>query len=342
MNIMKFGQMYATTEVIINDWELSDRDRITAKIIRDNFMEYISLLYSAPESNHSVDMETMMTANMMATHEIMTELTKIVNVQANDKNNIVSAMQYISTKNMNGENEIGQISLDIVDHELFPTTYKLPLGADSTLENFNNSNGLDLFMEKCKALSKQCMEYQIYHALDDIVCKHKPDERVSPIELTDFDFHQDGVYKFVFKINRACVEIARKTRRAMGNVIVISSKMLPYFEKMPKVFSITKDKITTGDNSKLQLVGTWGNAKVYLNDLHPDKIIIGYVGKNDHYDASLIFSIKTPLMYAGKVCSPSTLETNLGYMTRYNRLLLSTDYYAVIDINFPEELDSGI
>lgn len=333
MKLLDFAKIYAEVEKIIDGWEqFTDRDKSTLKTIRDNYALHVYKLYNS-NTPPTIDSAQLLISNIEASRQLMTELSKVVNFQAINDAKTINFMQYIYDAEK-------RMSLAVETTPAESRTLLTNINVtEPTKEFIETQSGLDLQHESYREMARQLVFNELHSVLDDLVrfhLKHYPDS-FSTINPEDFYFHdvEHTVYKFMFKINQACSNIAFITRRGMGNSIVVGSKMLKYFENMKTLYKSNND---IDKKSLLPFVGTYGpvKAKVYLSEAFPDKIIIGYVGKNDYYDSSYVYASEIPILYTGMVNDPVTYEVRPSYMTRYHTRLRNKDYYRIIEINFPE------
>ena len=160
-------------------------------------------------------------------------------------------------------------------------------------------------------------------------------------------------------INRVANEIGRKTRRGVGNFIVVSPMVVSVLQSAAKsVFAPAVDGSFKGPNNTM-LVGTLnGSIKVYsylwnqagstggLTGASPagvgDEILVGYKGGNGETDSGYFYCPYIPLMSSGVVVNPVTFQPVVSLMTRYGKTSFtstttslgnSADYYGKITVS---------
>ena len=92
--------------------------------------------------------------------------------------------------------------------------------------------------------------------------------------------------KLICRINANCSDIARMTRRGVGNFIIVNKSMLPYFDKDPTIVSIRWDTEDFEDP-----IASWhgGAIDLFMNNYVPeDMILVGYKGQNNECDTGYI------------------------------------------------------
>jgi hypothetical protein len=158
-------------------------------------------------------------------------------------------------------------------------------------------------------------------------------------------------------INAVANEIGRKTRRGVGNFIVVSPMIVSVLQSASKsVFAPAVEGSFKGPNNT-QLVGTLnGSIKVYsylwnqvgsaaYDGASPgasDSILVGYKGGNGETDAGYFYCPYVPLMSSGVVINPTTFQPVVSLMTRYGKAAFtnsttslgnSADYYGKITVS---------
>jgi hypothetical protein len=143
-------------------------------------------------------------------------------------------------------------------------------------------------------------------------------------------------------INKAANDIAARTRRGVGNWMVVSPTVLTVLQSATtSAFArTTEGPFEAPTNTKF--VGTLnGSMRVYVNQYATnDNILIGYKGSNET-DAAAFYCPYIPLMSSGTVLDPQTFEPVVSFMTRYGYVELSNqasslgnaaDYLNRIDV----------
>jgi hypothetical protein len=125
-------------------------------------------------------------------------------------------------------------------------------------------------------------------------------------------------------INKAANDIASRTRRGVGNWMVISPTVLTVLQAATtSAFArTTEGAFEAPTNTKF--VGTLnGSMRVYVNQYATsDDILIGYKGSNET-DAAAFYCPYIPLMSSGTVLDPQTFEPVVSFMTRYGYVELN-------------------
>lgn len=153
-------------------------------------------------------------------------------------------------------------------------------------------------------------------------------------------------------INAVANEIGRKTRRGVGNFIVVSPMVVSILQSASKaVFAPAVSGSFKGPNNT-QLVGTLnGTIKVYsylwnqasgLAGTTGDVVLVGYKGGNGETDTGYFYCPYIPLMSSGVIINPVTFQPVFSMMTRYGKTAFtqtqtslgnSADYYGKINIS---------
>jgi hypothetical protein len=155
-------------------------------------------------------------------------------------------------------------------------------------------------------------------------------------------------------INYVANEIGRKTRRGVGNFIVVSPMIVSVLQSASKsVFAPAVQGSFKGPNNTM-LVGTLnGTIKVYsylwnqvqstsVGGSGNDSILVGYKGGNSETDSGYFYCPYIPLMSSGVVINPVTFQPVVSLMTRYGKATFtqkatslgnSADYYGKINVS---------
>ncbi len=154
-------------------------------------------------------------------------------------------------------------------------------------------------------------------------------------------------------INYVANEIGRKTRRGVGNFVVVSPMIVSVLQSAAKsVFAPAVAGSFKGPNNTM-LVGTLnGTIKVYsylwnqvqagaVGGSGNDSILVGYKGGNGETDSGYFYCPYIPLMSSGVVINPVTFQPVVSLMTRYGKATFthkatslgnSADYYGKINV----------
>lgn len=127
------------------------------------------------------------------------------------------------------------------------------------------------------------------------------------------------------EINRAANRIAARTRRGMGNYIVVSPETLTILQSAStSTFArTTEGSFEAPTNTKF--VGTLnGTVRVFVDNYAADgtAVLIGYKGAGET-DAPAFYCPYIPLMSTGPVMDPATFEPVVSFMTRYGYVELT-------------------
>ena len=121
------------------------------------------------------------------------------------------------------------------------------------------------------------------------------------------------------EVNRSANRISARTRRGLGNYIVVSPETLTILQSAStSTFArTTEGSFEAPTNTKL--VGTLNSTiKVFVDNYAPDgtAVLVGYKGTNET-DAPAFYAPYIPLMGTGPVLDPSSFEPVVSFMTRY-------------------------
>ena len=157
------------------------------------------------------------------------------------------------------------------------------------------------------------------------------------------------------QINEIANEIGRKTRRGVGNFIVVSPMMVSALQSASKsVFAPAVSGEFKGPTNTM-FVGTLnGSIKVYSylwNQSQPwaggaapaevDTVLVGFKGGNGETDSGYFYCPYVPLMSSGVIMNPQTFQPVISLMTRYGKASFtntatslgnSADYYGKLSI----------
>lgn len=214
-------------------------------------------------------------------------------------------------------------------------------------QDLKASHGLDLEAEMTAALSAAVVSEIDNEIINDLLAL------AGTTESFDMAGTFTGVPNYVgdrhavlgVLINKVANEIARKTRRAAANWIVVSPLVASVLQSASKaVFSPAVSGSFEGPNNT-KLIGVLnGTIKVYSYIYHSagtEPILIGYKGGNGEMDAGYFYCPYVPLMSAGPLTDPNTYNTHLSLMTRYGKATFtststslgnSADYYGRISV----------
>lgn len=231
------------------------------------------------------------------------------------------------------------------------------------MQDANAANGLDIENEITKALSAQIVQEIDQEVINDLlglagtVAAWSGALPGAPGYYTP-TFAGDRFANMSVQINYIANEIARKTRRAAGNFIVVPPVIVSVLQSAAKsVFAPATEGSFKGPNNSM-LVGTLnGTIKVYsylwnsaqatdVGGTGDCTILVGYKGGNGETDAGYFYCPYIPMQSSGVVVNPVTFQPVVSMMTRYGKAAFvdpasslgnSSDYYGklvVSDLTF--------
>ncbi len=261
-----------------------------------------------------------------------------------------------------------KMGLDVVSQAVEAGSRKLQAGwTIEAMQDLNAQHGLDLESEMTQAMSAEIVQEIDHEILADLLAL------AGTVEA--FDGLGGGVYggsgagnyspayvgdrlaNLAVLINRVANEIGRKTRRGVGNFIVVSPLIVSVLQSAAKsVFAPAVEGSFKGPNNTM-LVGTLnGTIKVYSYLWNqygdgvalgagavgaPDPVLVGYKGGNGETDAGYFYCPYIPLMSSGVVVNPVTFQPVVSLMTRYGKTAFtddtislgnSADYYGRVNV----------
>ena len=159
------------------------------------------------------------------------------------------------------------------------------------------------------ALASEIAESIIHHAMADFISRVKP-----PIDTSADPISKDNM---IFRVNAAASQIAARTRRGPGNVILVNEESAELLIQCP-FFILSKDEDMT-ELYKLGTIVLSGKAS-YLVMVSPcvpkNQLIIMYKGDSD-FDASFIICPYQLILSGGNTVDAQTLEPALQLITRF-------------------------
>ena len=252
-----------------------------------------------------------------------------------------------------------KMSLEVISQVAEAGTRKLQAGwTIEAMQDLNSQHGLDLENEMTKALSAEIVQEIDAEIINDLLAL------AGTVRAWDFNTTAGTTYAPAFvgdrfanlgaQIAAVANEIGRKTRRGVGNYIVVSPMVVTLLQTAAKaVFAPAIEGSFKGPNNTM-LVGTLnGTLKVYSylwNQAQPgtsapagtDKILVGYKGGNGEVDAGYFYAPYIPLMSSGVIVNPVTFQPVVSLMTRYAKVVFtdptvslgnSPDYYGRINLS---------
>ena len=126
-------------------------------------------------------------------------------------------------------------------------------------------------------------------------------------------------------INDVANKIAQRTRRGVGNFVVVSPTALTVLQSATTSAFARTTEGTFEAPTNTKFAGTLNSSvKVYV-DSYADAttpILVGYKGPNE-MDAAAFYCPYIPLMSSGVVLDPNTMEPVVSFMTRYGYVELT-------------------
>ena len=231
---------------------------------------------------------------------------------------------------------IPQISLEIQSQAVEAVTRKLqstwPIEAAQDLMSMHR---LDVASEIASIVGISIAEEIVEEILVDLF-------KLAGTPTTVEDTVSDEKYKNLFiSINKAAIEIARLTRRGMGNYIICTPYTLELLKKIYPEVLIPNPAVST--DSVLINYGMIGSIRVIVTNSSKldNKILIGYKGRIGETDAGFSYNPYMLVSSTGVTIDPQTFQPTVQLLTRYGKTLLnekttrfskSSHYYAQIDI----------
>ena len=251
-----------------------------------------------------------------------------------------------------------KMGLEVLSQAVQAGARKLQAGWTlEAMQDLDNQHGLDLESEMTKAMSAHIVQEIDAEIISDLLAL------AGTVRAYDHSTTAGTTYAPAFvgdrfanlqgTINEVANEIGRKTRRGVGNWIVVSPMMVSVLQTAAKsVFAPAIEGSFEGPNDT-KLVGTLnGKIKVYSylwNAEQPgasspagdSTILVGYKGGNGESDAGYFYAPYVPLMSTGVIMNPVTTQPMISLMTRYGKVALtdptislgnSADYYGKINV----------
>jgi hypothetical protein len=261
-----------------------------------------------------------------------------------------------------------KMGLEVVSQAVEAGSRKLQAGwTIEAMQDLNSQHGLDLESEMTQALSAEIVQEIDAEIISDLIALAGTTDTFDGAGAGTFGGGGAGSYAPAYVgdrlanisiiINRVANEIGRKTRRGVGNFIVVSPMIVSVLQSASKsVFAPAVDGSFKGPNNTM-LVGTLnGSIKVYSYlwnqagaglDLgvaqagNNDTILVGYKGGNGETDTGYFYCPYIPLMSSGVVVNPVTFQPVVSLMTRYGKTSFtdtatslgnSADYYGKVSV----------
>lgn len=251
-----------------------------------------------------------------------------------------------------------KMGLEVLSQAVQAGARKLQAGWTlEAMQDLDSQHGLDLESEMTKAMSAHIVQEIDAEIISDLLALAGT-VRTYDHAATDGPtyapaFVGDRFANLQATINEVANEIGRKTRRGVGNWIVVSPMIVSVLQTAGKaVFAPAVEGSFEGPNDT-KLVGTLnGSVKVYSylwNAEQPGSsapagnatVLVGYKGGNGESDAGYFYAPYVPLMSTGVIMNPVTTQPMISLMTRYGKVALtdptislgnSADYYGKINV----------
>lgn len=261
-----------------------------------------------------------------------------------------------------------KMTLDVVSQAVEAGSRKLQAGwTIEAMQDLNAQHGLDLESEMTQALSAEIVQEIDYEIISDLLALAGTVESFDGSATSSYttnytpNYVGDRLANLGVIVNRVANEIGRKTRRGVGNFMVVSPLIVSVLQSASKsVFAPAVEGSFKGPNNTM-MVGTLnGNIKVYSYlwnqagagvDLSSplgsplggadDTMLIGYKGGNGETDTGYFYCPYIPLMSSGVIVHPTTFQPVVSLMTRYGKGVFvnaqtslgnSSDYYGKIKV----------
>jgi hypothetical protein len=261
-----------------------------------------------------------------------------------------------------------KMTLDVVSQAVEAGSRKLQAGwTIEAMQDLNSQHGLDLESEMTQALSAEIVQEIDFEIISDLLALAGTVETFDGAATSSYTTNYTPTYvgdrlaNLGVIVNRVANEIGRKTRRGVGNFMVVSPLLVSVLQSAAKsVFAPAVEGAFKGPNNTM-LVGTLnGQIKVYSylwnqagagTDLSSplgsplgssdDVALVGYKGGNGETDSGYFYCPYIPLMSSGVVIHPTTFQPVVSLMTRYGKGVFvnantslgnSSDYYGKIKV----------
>ena len=249
------------------------------------------------------------------------------------------------------------MKLEVISQAVEAGTRKLQAGwTIEAMQDLKSQHGLDLESELSQVVSAEIVQEIDSEILSDLLAL------AGTVATYDYStiglgpqyqpaYLGDRFANLGIVVNAVANEIGRKTRRGVGNFIVVSPMVVSLLQSAAKsVFAPAVAGSFKGPNNTM-LVGTLnGTIKVYsylwnqvsgLAGAVNDVVLVGYKGGNGETDTGYFYCPYIPLMSSGVVINPVTFQPVVSMMTRYGKTAFtqtetslgnSADYYGKINV----------
>lgn len=232
------------------------------------------------------------------------------------------------------EQQAGQLSLEVVRAAVEATTRKLQARwSNGAMQDLLIQHEIDIDKEITEALGAE-VSYEIFNEiLKDLFTLGE--ENFQVVERDDLESEQIYFDRIILAINKACNDIAFKTRRGVGNFIIVPVHFLSYLEGFQdSICNFTKADQKQNWLEPFAFVGILNHSiKVYTSlEITDDSILIGYKGTNGETDAGYFYAPYVPFMSLGVVVDPISFHPNICLGTRHGKHAdrKSSSYYGIV------------
>ena len=207
-----------------------------------------------------------------------------------------------------------KMTLEIITQAVEAATHRLQAGWTlEAAQDLNAIHGLDIESEMSQAIASEIQAEITMNIIYDV-------RRLAgkPIEIEVDGFKGEDFVALSCEINKACNDIARKTRRGAGNWIVVPYTTAVMLEEQLKSTYVKSSDKKPGLYGTLMEVGILnGSIKVFTSfDIPSDEILVGYKGRNGATDAGYVYCPYIPVLSSGVVVNPETFQPIVSLMTR--------------------------
>jgi hypothetical protein len=158
------------------------------------------------------------------------------------------------------------------------------------------------------------------------------------VELPDLDSAVSNK-DFINNIYKEANNIARRSRRGVANVILVSPMVATAIIANASDFKMASDRLSNA--SFMTHLGSLGRIEIFVNPLMEDKIILGYLNDADRMsdldiiDGGMFFVPYKVVVAAGTTIDPRNFENLFRFMTRFGSqedMAEIEKYYTTINV----------
>jgi hypothetical protein len=243
------------------------------------------------------------------------------------------------------------IKLEILTHAVQALSRKLQAGwTIEAQQDTNRLHKLDFESELTHMMADEIV-YELYReVISDII-------RLGQKVVFSFDpaltNMEDKIQSLMIQINKSSNDIARRSRRGCGNVIITTPMVISMLQSNKSLGGMTfvpsdATPIYTGELTHFgNMVNTDGSVRYKVlsslsvsNVAGKDQIVVLYKGTSE-VDTGYIYCPFVPLLSTGVVVDPATFQPCVHFMTRYGKYINevpddmsnSGNYYQVIEVD---------